>query len=86
MKRGPYQIRLLEEYAQLQGRIQKLTAFIQDGHILGVDKTKRKLLYKQHSLILTYSGILAERLSIEAKKYPEMLPFLDTQARNAIRK
>lgn len=57
-----FQQRLVAEAAQLNDRVQKLTAFTQTEAFNALDAVERQLLFNQQSAMLDYLEILATRI------------------------
>ena len=58
----PYQQRVVDEKSELDGKIEKLSAFIESDQFVRVDEEERDRMRQQLRTMQTYSGILGERI------------------------
>jgi hypothetical protein len=79
-------MRLLDEHAELSSRIRKLGDYLQDPRFMGLAPKMRVLLLRQFDVMLEYSGILADRLEIEAKTSPTIRRLLGGLAKQTAQK
>lgn len=63
MKEQTFKDRLIEEKNQLQGKTEKLSAFLNSEKILDIDKLQVELLQIQYSTMISYLSILRVRLT-----------------------
>ena len=57
--------RMAEEYDQLRGRLDRLTAFLQTDKFKALPDNSRTLLTKQHQAMTDYEAALRERIKID---------------------
>lgn len=62
MTMQPHQTRVMEEKAELDEKLQKLTAFLPTEFCLSLPFNERSRLKQQHSVMTAYSSILGERI------------------------
>lgn len=86
MRPQPYQMRLLDEHAELSSRIRKLGVYLNDPRFTGLAPKMRVLLLHQFDCMLEYSGILADRLEIEARTSPTIRRLLGGLAKQPVQK
>lgn len=67
MSLAPHEIRMMEEQAQLTGRIDKLVAFVHTGQFQEMATEDRMLLLEQLSAMQQYGHVLNKRISRFAK-------------------
>lgn len=58
----PHQQRVLDEKAELDERLKKLSAFVITDAFNRLDSTDRELLLEQEDAMTTYSDVLARRI------------------------
>lgn len=56
-----YQERVVEENKELDGKIQKLEAFLEGGTL--IESGERERMTRQKEAMINYSNILAERIA-----------------------
>lgn len=62
MERPPYQERVIQEKAELDDKIAKLTAFIESANFKKVDPREQNRLRIQKHWMALYSQVLGERI------------------------
>jgi hypothetical protein len=62
MNEAPYQIRMLDEQANLNDRIVKLDAFVKGDMFQQLDKIDRDLLVEQRAYMGHYADVLRRRI------------------------
>lgn len=59
----PYQLRVVEEKADLDRRLKALTAFLNSTPFLMLDDHNQRLLLRQRTLMVALSDVLGERIA-----------------------
>lgn len=63
MTMQPHQVRVVEEKAELDEKLTKLTDFLTTEFCLSLPFKERGRLKQQHSVMTEYSSVLGERIS-----------------------
>ena len=57
-----YQLRVVNEHEELEGKLVRLGWFIQDKTFAGIDRTEQVRLSKQYGFMEAYLNVLVERM------------------------